>query len=131
MQTIERGDSALTYRQLAAIAQGSAKIAIGTAAKAKLANGRAIVDRIIASGERAYGISTGLGALSEIILTGPQQTTLSRNTLMSHACGVGTPLSIAATRAIMASLVNDLCHGKSGVSAIVVDQLVNLLNHDI
>ena len=105
--TVERGDSALSYRQLVAVAQGEAKISVGAAAAAQIKNGRAIVERIIASGERAYGISTGLGALSEIMLTGAQQAQLSRNTLMSHACGVGTPLTVTATRAIMASLVNE------------------------
>ena len=128
---VERGSEPLSYRQLVAIARREAELAAGPAAMAQLANGRAIVERIIASGERAYGISTGLGALSEIVLSGAQQTELSRNTLMSHACGIGTPLSDAATRAIMASLVNDLCHGKSGISPGVVAQLVALLNHGI
>jgi len=131
MTRIERNASALGYRQLVAVAKGEAEIAIGPAAMADLQNGRAIVEKIISSGERAYGISTGLGALSEIVLTGSQQAELSRNTLMSHACGVGAPFSETATRAIMASLVNDLCHGKSGVSPAVVTQLVNLLNHKI
>ncbi|MBI2253221.1 MAG: histidine ammonia-lyase [Proteobacteria bacterium] len=131
MDRIERKAAALGYRQLVAVAKGEAELAIGPEAMAQLQNGRAIVEKIIASGERAYGISTGLGALSEIVLTGAQQTELSRNTLMSHACGIGAPLSEAATRAIMASLVNDLSHGKSGVSPAVVLQLVALLNHKI
>ncbi|WP_374649915.1 histidine ammonia-lyase [Dongia sp.] len=131
MEAIERGSEALGYRQLVAIARGDAELRLGAGALARLANGRAIVERIIKSGERAYGISTGLGALSEIVLSGAQQTELSRNTLMSHACGVGAPLSVPATRAIMVSLVNDLCHGKSGVSLGVVAQLVSLINRRI
>lgn len=131
MDRIERNAAALSYRQLVAVAKGAAELAIGPAAMTQLQNGRAIVEKIIASGERAYGISTGLGALSEIVLTGAQQTELSRNTLMSHACGIGAPLSDVATRAIMNSLVNDLCHGKSGVSPAVVTQLVSLLNRKI
>ncbi|WP_374370996.1 histidine ammonia-lyase [Dongia sp.] len=128
---IERGKAALTYRELAAIARGEVQLRLAAATEACLRNGRAIVERIIEKGERAYGISTGLGALSEIVLTGDQQAQLSRNTLLSHACGVGNPLSVTATRAIMASLVNDLCHGHSGVSPAVVHQLVALLNAGI
>lgn len=131
MHRIERDGAALTYRQLVTVAKGEAELRLGADAMAQLANGRAIVEKIIASGERAYGINTGLGALSEIVLSGAQQAELSRNTLMSHACGVGAPLSETATRAIMVSLVNDLCHGKSGVSAAVVIQLVALLNDGI
>lgn len=128
---ITRGDQALTYLELTAIARGEARLALSTATESRLRNGRAIVERIIDKGERAYGISTGLGALSEVILTGDQQAQLSRNTLMSHACGVGAPLTRTATRAIMASLVNDLCHGHSGVSPAVVHQLTALLNAGI
>jgi histidine ammonia-lyase len=128
---ITRGDSPLSYRELAAIAGQEARLALAATARQKLVNGRAIVERIIASGERAYGISTGLGALSEVILTGDQQAQLSRNTLMSHACGIGAPLPVSHTRAIMVSLVNDLCHGHSGVTPAVVDQLVALLNTGI
>ncbi len=131
MRRIERGAEPLRLGDLVAVARGEADLFIGADAIAALANGRAIVERIIARGERAYGISTGLGALSEIVLSGAQQTELSRNTLLSHACGIGVPLSEQATRAIMASLVNDLCHGKSGVSPAIVDQLVALLNHRI
>ena len=123
-----RGDKAFTYRELVAIARGEALLALSAETEARLATGRRIVERIIAKGERAYGISTGLGALSEVILTGDQQAQLSRNTLMSHACGVGAPLDVTATRAIMTSLVNDLAHGHSGVSPAVVHQLMALLN---
>ncbi|MDY0882981.1 histidine ammonia-lyase [Dongia soli] len=127
---IERGEAALSYRQLVAIANG-ASVAISPAVQANLANARRIVERIIAKGERAYGISTGLGALCNVLLSGDQQAELSRNTLLSHACGVGAPLPVSATRAIMASLLNDLCHAKSGASPAVPAQLAALLNADI
>lgn len=128
---VTRKAAALTHRELVAVARGQAQLGLDAGTQARLVTGRRIVERIIARGERAYGISTGLGALSEVILTGDQQAQLSRNTLMSHACGVGAPLSVTATRAIMASLVNDLSHGHSGVSPAVVHQLVALINAGI
>src|SRR5260221_6780375 len=128
---IVRDEAPFSYRDLVAIARGEARVAVGTSTRQRLENGRRIVERIIAAGERAYGISTGLGALSNIRLTGEQQAQLSRNTLLSHACGVGQPLSVTATRAIMASSFNDLCHGQSGVSPAVPAQLAALLNADI
>lgn len=121
----------LTYRQIVTIARGEADISIGDTALAQLRNGRTIVERVIESGEIAYGISTGLGALSNIRLTGNQRRQLSRNTLLSHACAVGEPLPVAATRAIMATMLNDFCHGQSGVSPAVPLQLAALLNAGI
>jgi histidine ammonia-lyase len=128
---IVRDEAPFTYLDLVKIARGEARVAIGASTQRRLENGRRIVERIIAKGERAYGISTGLGALSNVRLTGEQQAQLSRNTLLSHACGVGQPLSVTATRAIMASSFNDLCHGQSGVSPAVPAQLAALLNADI
>ncbi|MFP3615630.1 aromatic amino acid lyase, partial [Paraburkholderia sp. SIMBA_050] len=59
-----------------------------------------------------------------------QQSTLSRNILMSHAVGVGMPLGAPETRAIIAAAINNFAHGHSGVRAEVVEQLVALLEHD-
>jgi histidine ammonia-lyase len=129
--TILRDALPLTCEEIAAISHGRARLAIGPTARAKLENGRAIVRQIIARGERAYGITTGLGALSDVLLEPDQMVQLSRNTLLSHACGVGEPLHASETRSIMVALVNDMCHGYSGVSPVVIDQLVAFLNHGI
>ena len=131
LPTILRDAAPLTCEEIAAISHGRALLAIGPAARAKLENGRAIVARILESGERAYGITTGLGALSDVKLAPDELAQISRNTLLSHACGVGEPLHPAETRAIMVALVNDMCHGHSGVSPAVIDQLVAFLNHGI
>jgi histidine ammonia-lyase len=130
-QSILRDQAPLTCEEIAAISHGRAQLAIGPAARVKLENGRAIVERILKSGERAYGITTGLGALSEVALAPDELAKISRNTLLSHACGVGDPLHAAETRSIMVALVNDICHGYSGTSVAVVDQLVAFLNRGI
>jgi len=126
-----RDSAPLDCAEIAAIAHGRARLAIGPAARARLANGRAIVARIVARGEKAYGITTGLGALSDVKLAPDELAQISRNTLLSHACGVGEKLHPAETRAIMVALVNDMCHGHSGISVAVVDQLVAFLNRGI
>ena len=130
-QTILRDAAPLTCEEIAAISHSRARLAIGPSARAKLENGRMIVRQIMAKGERAYGITTGLGALSDVLLEPDQLVQISRNTLLSHACGVGEPLHASETRSIMVALVNDMCHGHSGVSPAVVGQLVDFLNHGI
>lgn len=129
--TILRDAAPLTCEEVAAISHGRARLALGPTARAKLENGRLIVRQIMAKGEHAYGITTGLGALSDVLLEPDQMVQVSRNTLLSHACGVGEPLHAAETRAIMVALVNDMCHGYSGVSPAVIGQLVDFLNHGI
>src|SRR5688572_10296094 len=98
--TTLREAAPLTCEEIAAISHGRARLAIGPTARAKLENGRLIVRQIMARGERAYGITTGLGALSDVLLEPNQLVQISRNTLLSHACGVGEPLHASETRSI-------------------------------
>ncbi|MBI3143755.1 MAG: histidine ammonia-lyase [Pseudogulbenkiania sp.] len=118
------------WRELAQVAAG-ARLELGEDAWLRIRNARAIVERIVERGERAYGITTGLGALCNVVLAPDQLSKLSSNTLQSHACGVGEPLSIPLTRAVLAAQLQNYAHGHSGVSPAVVEGLLAMLNHGI
>lgn len=128
---ITLGDTPLSYHDLVAVARDGARLEISEAAWTRIGNARAIVDRIVASGERAYGISTGLGALSNVLLHGEQLAKLSRNTLLSHACGVGPLLTLPQTRAIVVAALTNYAQGYSGLQPHVVKGLLALLNFGI
>ena len=84
---------------------------------------RAVVDEIVASNKVAYAITTGVGKLSDVRIAGDQIRELQVNLVRSHAVGVGEPLAIAETRAMMLLRANSLAKGHSGVRAIVIDTL--------
>lgn len=123
-------DNALGWRDVAAVARGSA-LALSPAAWTRIANANTLVAAIVERGIRAYGVNTGVGALSDTVVDRPQQRRLSRNLLMSHACGVGEPLGAEAVRAIIAAEINNFAHGRSGVRTEVVAALAGLLEHGI
>ncbi|QEY65346.1 histidine ammonia-lyase [Metapseudomonas lalkuanensis] len=125
------GDSPLTWRQVVAVARHGARLALTPSAWARIDNARGIVERIVARGERAYGISTGLGALSEVVLSAEQFAALSRNTLLSHACGVGPVLADEQTRAIICCAIANYSQGRSGLQRQVVEALLALLDRGI
>jgi len=58
----------LTYGQLDLLARGKASLRLAASAETALAKGRRHIDEIRASGKRIYGITTGLGALSDVLL---------------------------------------------------------------
>ncbi|MDQ0435847.1 histidine ammonia-lyase [Kaistia dalseonensis] len=122
-------DQPLGWRDIAAIAEG-ADILLADPARQRIATARAIVETIVARGIRAYGVNTGVGALSDVAVDRDHQRQLSRNLLMSHACGVGERLGAREVRAIIAAQVNNYAHGHSGVRPAVVDGLIALLQHD-
>jgi histidine ammonia-lyase len=120
-------EAPLTWADVAAIARG-APIEISAAARARLTNANMIVRSLIERKIRVYGVTTGVGALADVMIPLSAQAELSRNILMSHAAGVGAPLPAEEVRAMMAASINNLALGYSGVRPVVVDQMVALLN---
>jgi histidine ammonia-lyase len=92
---------------------------------------RSVVDDIVASNKVAYAITTGVGKLSDVRIAGDQIRELQVNLVRSHAVGVGEPLPIAETRAMMLLRANSLAKGHSGVRDIVVDTLCEMLNRGV
>lgn len=126
MSTVEL-DKPLSWPDVAAVA-GGAELRLADAAWRRVEHASALVDEIVRRGDRAYGITTGVGALADVVVDRAAQSQLSRNIVMSHACGVGPRLEPAAVRAIMTAMVGNLAHGRSGVRRAVVELLVALLN---
>lgn len=123
-------DGPLTWREIATVA-GGANLQLSDAAWRRIEHARAITDALVAHGIRGYGINTGVGALCDVVIDEGQQKALSRNILLSHACGVGDPLGKAETRAVMAAQIANFAHGYSGVRRETVEALLTLLNGDI
>jgi histidine ammonia-lyase len=122
-------DQPLSWRQVAAVAEG-APFSLSARAESRIRGARLLVESIVAKGIRAYGVNTGVGALCDVIVEPSQLRHLSRNIVMSHAVGVGAPLSYCEVRAIMAAAINNFAHGYSGVRLDVVDRLMGHLRND-
>ena len=120
-------DAPLSWRGVVAVAAG-ARMSLSAAARGRVAHARAIVEVIVARRLRCYGVNTGVGALCDVLVDEAQQSALSHNIIMSHACGVGEPLPVFETRAIMACAINNFARGHCGVRPVVVERLVALLD---
>jgi histidine ammonia-lyase len=92
---------------------------------------RAVVDEIVASNKVAYAITTGVGKLSDVRIAPDQIRELQVNLVRSHSVGVGEPLSTPETRAMMLLRANSLSKGHSGVRALVIDTLCEMLNRGV
>ncbi len=123
-----RRDAPLDWRAVARVAEG-ADLTLSRRVWTEIDRAAAIVASIADRGIRAYGISTGVGALSDTLVSRDDAARLSRNLLMSHACGIGNPLPEAEVRAVMAAQVNNHAHGRSGLKPATVDALLALLAH--
>ncbi|RIX97776.1 histidine ammonia-lyase [Aureimonas flava] len=115
---------------IAAVALG-APLALAPEAWARVAQARRVVESLSERGVRGYGINTGVGALCDVLIDRPRQRALSRNIVLSHACGLGEPLGREETRAVMAAQVAGYSRGASGVRPEIVETLLALLDADI
>ena len=66
-------DAPLRWQDVVAVARFGAQLELSGHAWARIDNAQAIVQRIVTSGERAYGVNTGLGALCNVSLEGEQR----------------------------------------------------------
>jgi histidine ammonia-lyase len=117
-------EAPVRWQDVVAVARHGAKLELAPSAWARIDNAQAIVQRIVSSGDRAYGVNTGLGALCNVSLQDEQLSQLSHNTLLSHACGVGSALSDEQTRAIMCAAIINFSQGRSGLQRKVVEALL-------
>jgi histidine ammonia-lyase len=92
---------------------------------------RAVVDTLVANNRLSYAITTGVGKLSDVRIAGEQIRELQVNLIRSHAAGVGEPLAISETRAMMLLRANSLSKGHSGVRAITIDTICEMLNRGV
>ncbi|PYX05986.1 MAG: histidine ammonia-lyase [Acidobacteria bacterium] len=92
---------------------------------------RAVVDALVANNKVSYAITTGVGKLSDARIAGDQIRELQTNLVRSHSVGVGEPLSISETRAMMLLRANSLSKGYSGVRYVVIDALCEMLNRGV
>jgi histidine ammonia-lyase len=123
----------LTLEAVREVAQIDARrpVLLSADARAAVDRARAVVDEIVASNKLAYAITTGVGKLSDVRIAGDQIRELQVNLVRSHAVGIGEPLSVAETRAMMLLRANSLAKGFSGVRGIVIDTLCEMLNRGV
>ena len=120
--------SSLTLDQVVAVARDGAQVEVAPAAWPGVDASRKVVDRLVAKGEVAYGITTGFGEFAHVRIDRDQVRALQRNLLMSHAVGVSEPLAADVVRAMMLIRINTLLKGCSGVRRSLIEAIVAMLN---
>jgi histidine ammonia-lyase len=124
--TLDR--SPLTLAQIHAVAHDFEPVSVSENAYRAVDESRRIVQKILAEHRVVYGINTGFGRLSDVKISDDELRDLQLNLVRSHSVGVGQPLSIPETRAMMLLRANVLAQGFSGARREVLDYLVGMLN---
>ncbi|MGR3766093.1 histidine ammonia-lyase [Rossellomorea sp. NS-SX7] len=92
---------------------------------------REAVEKIVKEKRVVYGITTGFGKFSDVLIDSDDVEELQLNLIHSHACGVGDPFPEMVSRAMLLLRANALLKGYSGVRPVIVERLVEFLNKEI
>jgi histidine ammonia-lyase len=121
----------LNVEDVVKVARGNEKIDLHPDARKRIEKCRALLEDKIQKHEIMYGVNTGIGELSEIVLTQEQVERYQRYIIYSHAAGYGNPLPIDTVRAAMLSRISCHCHGHSGLRLIVTETMKEMLNRGV
>ena len=131
MKALHINGNDLTLEAVREVAGEGRSVLLAPDAREAVDKARAVVEQIVAGNQVSYAITTGVGKLSEVRIAGDQIRELQVNLVRSHAVGVGKPLSTVEVRAMMLLRANSLSKGYSGIRAMVIDALCEMLNRRV
>jgi histidine ammonia-lyase len=121
----------LTIEKVVQVARMNEKVELHPEAKKRIEKCRALLEDKIQKREIMYGVNTGIGEFSEVVLTPEQVEKYQRYIIYSHAAGYGKPLPIDIVRAAMLSRISCHCHGHSGMRLVLTETMVEMLNRGV
>lgn len=123
--------SSLTLEEVRNVVYGNEPVVLCDMQKQMIDANRETVENLLNDNKVMYGINTGFGKFSDVIIEESDVEALQLNLIHSHACGVGEPFEEAISRAMVLLRANALSVGYSGVRSELIQQLIHLLNAGI
>lgn len=121
----------LRIEDVVLIARNAHRIELTQQALENVRRSRAMVEKMVEEQKVVYGITTGFGKFSDVMIQGEDVSKLQENLIMSHACGMGEPYPEEVVRAMMALRINALAKGYSGIREETLLHLVELCNRGV
>ena len=121
----------LTIEDVIRVARHGEKVELTEQAKAAVNKARAYVDEKLAQGSVIYGLTTGFGKFSDVLISADETKELQRNLIISHSCAMGEPLPEEISRAVMLLRCNALSKGNSGIRLSTIQTMIDMLNKGV
>ncbi len=123
--------SQLRVEDLVDVARHGKEVALHPEAVARIHKCRQMLEQKIAAHEIMYGVNTGIGEFSEIILDDSQVEQFQKYLIYNHAAGIGAPAPIEYVRGAMLGRVNVHAKGQSAVRLEITQAIVDMLNRGL
>jgi len=129
--TVILDGTGFTIEQLVKISRYNEKVELHPNAIKRIKECREILDKKLKAREIMYGVNTGIGEFSEIVLSEEQIKEFQKYLVYNHAAGIGEPAPIEYVRGAMASRINVHAHGQSACRLEITKTLVEMLNKGV
>ncbi|MBL7129491.1 MAG: aromatic amino acid lyase, partial [Ignavibacteria bacterium] len=113
------------------VAFGLEKVELHSDALEKIKKCRTFIEKKITEKEIIYGVNTGIGEFSEVVLTDEQIKNFQRYLIYNHSAGIGKPAPIEHVRAAMLTRINVHANGHSGCRPEITQTYVDMLNKSV
>ncbi len=129
--TIVLDGASLSIEKIVDIARNNEIVELAPEAVTRIKTCRAMLEDKIAAREIMYGVNTGIGEFSEIVLDDEQVKEFQKYLIYNHAAGIGDPAPIEYIRGAMAGRINVHAHGRSGCRPEITLTLIEMLNKGV
>jgi histidine ammonia-lyase len=129
--TVVLDGSSLSIEDVVDVARNRTEVEVSEDSWERIETCRKMIQEKIDSHEIMYGVTTGIGEFSEVVLDAEQLETFQKFLIYSHAAGIGGPLDEETVRAGMCGRINVHCHGNSGGRKEITEKLIECLNAGI
>ncbi len=113
------------------VARHNEKVELHPEAVERIKACRAMLERKIDAGEIMYGVNTGIGEFSEVVLNDEQVEDFQKYLIYNHAAGIGDPMPLEYVRGAMLGRINVHAHGNSGCRPEITQTLLDMLNKGV
>ena len=110
------------------VAREGARVALHPEARARVTAARQVVERLAGEGHAIYGVTTGLGAGKDVRLSPEEMEDFQRLALQGRCVAVGPRFPTDVVRAMLLVRANGMATGGSGVTPMILDTLIRMLN---
>lgn len=121
----------LTVEDVYRVAVEEEKVELEAGALERIKACRAFIEKRIEAREIMYGVNTGIGEFSEVVLTDEQVGQFQKYLIYNHAAGIGEPVPIPEVRAAILSRINVHANGYSGCRPDITQTMVEMLNRKL
>jgi len=121
----------LIIDDVVAVARFGEKVELHSDVKARVDHCRGFLEKRIEAREIMYGVNTGIGEFSEVVLNDEQVQDFQKYLIYNHAAGIGEPCPIEHVRAAILGRINLMAKGYSGCRFVIPATLVKMLNEGV